>query len=358
MFENQLFMLSLERFNENPGFKRSMIHRNSQTLQIPAWQNELNRAIKDPKTLFEYLDLPKEYLPKAIQAHHAFPLRAPISFVSRIKKGDINDPLLRQILPLDLELVDQPGYNADPVGDSQAEKLPGLIHKYPNRVLLTLTGACAIHCRYCFRRHFDYQASNPSRRHWSKILEYIKSDTGISEVILSGGDPLSLSDKRLQSLIADLEEISHVKFLRFHTRQPVVIPARITDEFIRLLSETRFKPILVLHINHPQEIDTELKTAIAKLKEANIDLLNQTVLLKGVNDSVSNLTNLSLALGQAGVFPYYLHMLDKVTGASHFNIEQAQALKIMEKLKQSLPGYLVPKLVQEVQGAPYKLDVR
>ncbi len=334
-----------------------MIHRNSQTLQIPDWQNTLSQSIKDPERLFAALELPMEYLPRAMQAQQLFPLRASLPFVSRMQKGDINDPLLRQILPIDHETRHVVGFQPDPVGDQAAEILPGLIHKYHGRVLLTLTGACGIHCRYCFRRQFDYQHSNPTRQNWQQVLRYIAAEKSIHEVILSGGDPLSLSDSRLQALVAGLEQIPHIRFLRIHTRLPIVVPERITPELLTWLRNLSLKVFMVLHINHAQEIDAEVEHAIDQLKNNHIDLLNQSVLLRKVNDNAASLIDLSLRLGEIGIIPYYLHLLDKVTGASHFDVPQQQGIAIIEIMRRHLPGYLIPRLVAEVTGEPYKRPI-
>ena len=334
-----------------------MIHRNSSSLQIADWQNQLNQAVKDPKVLFELLQLPRAYLPKALQASQSFPLKVPVAFLSRMKIGDINDPLLRQVLPMDYELVKKPGFHADPVGDRDAEKLPGLIHKYKSRVLLTLTGACGIHCRYCFRRHFDYSASNPGRKYWLDVLEYLRKHIDVNEVIFSGGDPLSLSDARLGELIKDLATIEHLRFLRLHTRLPVVIPSRVTPALVEMLQNTPLKTFVVLHVNHPQEIDDSLANTITQLKKANIDLLNQSVLLTGVNDNIDALVKLSLDLGELGVIPYYLHMLDRVEGAWHFEVTDEDAENLVQSLRAELPGYLVPRLVRDVPGNMSKINL-
>lgn len=334
-----------------------MIHRNTTKLQTPDWQNTLSRSIKDPVELFEMLELPKKYLPNAQKAHQLFPLRATLPYLSRIKKGNMHDPLLKQILPIGEECHNTSGYQRDPVGDTLAEKLPGLIHKYHGRVLLTLTGACGIHCRYCFRRHFNYQASNPARNLWNSTVDYIAENESIHEVILSGGDPLSLSDNRLHDLISDLSQIPHLRFLRVHTRQPILLPERVTPKLLSAISDTRLKVIIVLHINHVQEIDNDVNNCISLIKTANVDLLNQSVLLKGVNDTAEILSELSLKLGEMGIFPYYLHMLDKVEGAAHFDVEDNRAQQIIESMRASLPGYLVPKLVREIAGESSKMPV-
>ena len=337
-----------------------MIHRNRQTLQMPMqqkWQNQLSEAIKTPEALINELKLPRSLLPEIIKAHQLFPIRVPLSFVRKMEKGNINDPLLKQVIPQSDELIKHAQYSTDPVGDLAAEKTPGLLHKYAGRVLLTVTGACGIHCRYCFRRHFDYSASNPSKQNWQNCLDYIRNDDSIFEVILSGGDPLSLSDQKLSSLINDISLIPHIRFLRVHTRQIIVLPDRVDSDLLKWINSTRLKTSFVIHCNHPAEIGNDTKEALARLKSAGVELFNQSVLLRGINDSVDIQKELSLTLFEAGVLPYYLHTLDKVDGAAHFDTPENSAVDLIEELQRRLPGYLVPKLVREIVGMPYKSPV-
>ncbi|MDH3325193.1 MAG: EF-P beta-lysylation protein EpmB [Gammaproteobacteria bacterium] len=334
-----------------------MIHRNKQTLQMPSWQNQLSDAIKSPEALIKALNLPISLLPEIEKAHQLFPIRVPLSFISKMEKGNINDPLLKQVIPTSDELIKHANYTKDPVGDAAAEKTPGLLHKYFGRVLLTVTGACGIHCRYCFRRHFDYSASNPGKQNWLDCLEYIRNDESIFEVILSGGDPLSLSDQKLAQLVKQIAEIPHVRFLRIHTRQIVVLPDRVNDELLQWISNSRLKCIFVIHCNHPAEIAEDTTRALNKLQSVGVELFNQSVLLRGINDSCHTLEQLSLTLFESGVKPYYLHLLDKVEGASHFDTPEYMAREILDQLQQRLPGYLVPKLVREIAGIPYKSPV-
>lgn len=334
-----------------------MIQRTAPILQGCDWKNQLAQAIRDPAELLQLLELPASLLPLAKHAAQRFPLRVPRSYLNRISKGNPDDPLLRQILPLGEELNPEPGYHDDPVGDLAAQKVPGLLHKYQGRALLVTTAACAVHCRYCFRRNFPYTNANPAQDNWSQITDYLRDDPAINEVILSGGDPLSLSDPRLATLISELESISHVTTLRIHTRLPVVLPQRVTDEMIHWLTATRFKVVMVLHINHPNEIDQEVTGAMARLKSVGITLLNQAVLLKGVNDSADILKRLSHALFDAHILPYYLHQLDKVTGAAHFAVPDQTAIELVDTLRQQLPGYLLPRLVREQAGEPSKLPL-
>jgi L-lysine 2,3-aminomutase len=271
-----------------------------------------------------------------------------------MQKGNPDDPLLRQVLPIEDELVDYPGFNLDPVGDIKAAVQPGVLHKYQGRVLLINTGSCAINCRYCFRRNFPYNELQLSKQQESGAIEYIKSDPTINEVILSGGDPLLLSDARLSQLIRQLEAIDHIKRIRIHSRLPIVLPARVTDELVNLLANCSKQLILVVHANHANELNERVITACKLLKNNGITLFNQSVLLKGVNDNAATLCELSEQLFANGIIPYYLHLLDKATGTGHFEVFECEAKILIEKVKNTLPGYLVPKLVKEIAGAESK----
>lgn len=326
-------------------------------MQHPNWQKELQQTIKDPVALLERLDLSKDKVQLSDKATLSFPVRVPQSFADRIKKGDSNDPLLRQVLPVAEEDNIQPGFSVDPLAEQKTQPIPGLLHKYHGRALLIVTGACAIHCRYCFRRHFPYADSNPVKNQWQKALDYLRQDKSIREIILSGGDPLTLSDQRLSFLVHKLAEISHIKRLRIHTRMPIVLPSRISNEITQWLTGTRLQPVIVVHTNHANELDNSVTRAITRLREAYIPLLNQSVLLKGINDSAETLINLSEALFSIGIIPYYLHMLDPVQGAAHFEVTVTKAQQIMVELRNNLPGYLVPKLVKEYAGSSYKIPV-
>lgn len=285
-----------------------------------------------------------------------FPLRVPHSFVRKMQKGNINDPLLLQILPLQQELLAVPGYTQDPLEEKQFNPLPGLLHKYYGRVLLVVTGGCALHCRYCFRRHFPYEEHSLNLSDWQKIFNYIAQDTSISEVILSGGDPLLLKDKILADLLKKLAAIPHLTTLRIHSRFPLVVPQRLTSDLAEILSSTRLKSILVIHANHANELDDEVKNGLTLLRQKLIPVLNQSVLLKGINDDAQSLIHLSQRLFDAGVLPYYLHLLDKVQGVTHFAVSKEQAQDLIRKISARLPGYLVPKLVMEVPGAQGKVN--
>jgi EF-P beta-lysylation protein EpmB len=321
------------------------------------WQTEMAEAVRDPRELLALLQLDPAWLEPAKKAAALFPLRVPHAFLARIAKGDPADPLLRQILPLGAELDEVPGYSRDPVGDMPSLAARGLLHKYRGRVLLITTGACGVHCRYCFRRHFPYSEETARADEWREALDYLKGDASINEVILSGGDPLSLSDERLAALVRSLEGIPHIRRLRIHTRQPVVLPSRVDDSLVGWLKACQLQKVVVLHINHAREIDAAVQEACARLRGTGATLLNQTVLLRGVNDSAKVLSNLSEALFEAGVLPYYLNLLDPVAGAAHFDVPEAEALVLMTELRAQLPGYLVPRLVREVPGAPSKMPV-
>ncbi|WNO08136.1 EF-P beta-lysylation protein EpmB [Teredinibacter sp. KSP-S5-2] len=331
-----------------------MIHRTIPTWQAKSWQEELSQLITDPKTLFEVLELPESMLDAAYQAHKAFPIRTTFSYTQNINKGDIHDPLLRQILPIGEELEHVEGYSNDPVGEEHTTVAPGVVHKYHGRVLLIGATQCAINCRYCFRRAFDYSANNPSRAQWQLSLQYIENDPSIEEVILSGGDPLAQSDAQISWLISQLDQISHLRRLRIHTRLPVVLPSRITQNFCRILNNSRLEKVLVIHCNHPRELSSQVSESLEKLAQEGVTLLNQSVLLKGVNDNTDTLKKLSKELFRYRVLPYYLHLLDKVHGAAHFSVSTNTATEVYQNLIAELPGYLVPKLVQEIAGEKSK----
>lgn len=321
------------------------------------WQTELAEAVRNPGELLALLELESRWLEPARRAAAAFPLRVPRPFLARIRKGDPADPLLRQVLPLGEELADAPGYTRDPVGDLPSVAAKGLLHKYQGRVLLITTGACGVHCRYCFRRHFPYSEENARSGEWKEALDYIAADASVDEVILSGGDPLALSDERLAGLERALSAIPHIKRLRIHTRQPVVLPSRVDASLLGWLAGSKLQKVVVLHVNHANEIDDAVREACARLRSAGVTLLNQTVLLRGVNDSADVLEALSEALFSAQVLPYYLNLLDPVAGSAHFDVPESEALRLMGELRARLPGYLVPKLVREVPGAPSKMPV-
>lgn len=314
-------------------------------------------AVRDPAELCRLLQLPENFPKNANGAATNFPLFVPRGFVARMKPGDPADPLLRQVLPLADESVEVPGFVDDPVGDCSSTRRVGLLQKYRGRVLLITTGTCAIHCRYCFRRHFPYDEAPRSIERWQPALEAIATDPSIHEVILSGGDPLTLVDATLAALVERLESIPHLRRLRIHTRLPIVIPERVTDELVAMLAASRLTPFVVVHANHAQELDEPTARSLAKLAKARVVLLNQAVLLAGVNDSVEAQIALCERLIELRVVPYYLHQLDRVAGAAHFDMPIAVGRQIIERLRTQLPGYAVPRYVQEVAGAPSKTEL-
>lgn len=335
---------------------RTTLSCQSDTAELPKWQTALAKAIREPDELLQYLELPASLLNGAVSASSTFALRAPLGYCQRIEKGNPNDPLLRQILPLDTELLEDQQFMLDPVGDLDAMEVPGLLHKYHGRVLIITTAACAVHCRYCFRRHFPYQ-ENRAEQNWHLAVEYIRTHSDIHEVILSGGDPLSLTESKLKKLTDKLKDIPHIKTLRIHTRQPIVLPERINSDFLSWIDSLPWKIVMVLHCNHANEIDLSVATALQQLQQRQITLLNQSVLLAGVNDDAEVLVELSKKLFKHHVLPYYLHQLDKVQGAQHFAVSEAKALQLMNNMRQKLPGYLVPKLVEENAGEKSKITL-
>ncbi|WP_027329481.1 EF-P beta-lysylation protein EpmB [Marinimicrobium agarilyticum] len=334
-----------------------MIHRTATTWQAPRWQSELADIIRSPRELYELLELDPASLPVALRASNDFALRVPRAYAARIRKGDPDDPLLRQVLPVGDELETAPGYSQDPLGEAEANPHPGLIHKYHGRVLLIVSGGCAINCRYCFRRHFPYADNNPGRARWQAALDYIAADPSITEVIYSGGDPLNAPDRQLKWLTERVSAIDHVRRLRVHTRLPVVLPNRIDEDCLDWLTHHRLATTVVIHSNHARELDGEVGAALAQLRAAGVTLLNQAVLLRGVNDTAPALSELSERLFELGVLPYYLHLLDPVAGAHHFDVPETEALALHRHLRETLPGYMVPKLVREIAGEPSKTPV-
>ncbi len=325
---------------------------NALPAKVSLWQRELAGAVREPQELMRLLAL------EGTVSANPFKLLVPHSYIARMKKGDWNDPLLRQVLPLDDELQVVEGFNHDPVGDQHSVVADGVLHKYHGRVLLVTTGACAVHCRYCFRRHFPYSDSNPVRGEWESALAYIRVNADVREVILSGGDPLTLSDERLAVLFRQLRDIPHVQRVRFHSRLPVVLPSRIDDGFLHMLEQIPQQKVMVIHANHAQELVAgDVHGVLSALHESGVTLLNQAVLLRGVNDSVQAQVELSESLFAQRVLPYYLHVLDRVAGAAHFEVPEAEAVQLLEEVRKRLPGFLVPKLVREVAGEKTKMPV-
>ena len=363
------------------------------------WQQAVKRAIREPRVLCRALGLPAEFEAGAVAAAGSFPVFVPRGFLAKMRPGDPFDPLLLQVLPRIEETTPQPGDLADPVGDAAAALSPGLLHKYESRALMVTTGACAVHCRYCFRRQFPYRETPHSVAAWEPGIAQIAQDSSLREVILSGGDPLMLVDDVLAELVERLAEIPHLRRLRVHTRLPIMIPERITAELLRLLRSTRLTPIVVVHANHPAELvepgklngsnscrerplwrsaesplprnategvpyrkghedaPSSVADALARLVDAGIPVLNQAVLLRGVNDSADVLAELCERLVDLRVLPYYLHQLDRVTGASHFEVPPDVGRALITELRRRLPGYAVPRYVQELAGAEYKIPL-
>jgi EF-P beta-lysylation protein EpmB len=322
-------------------------------LPLPSWQAALRSAVREPQELLRLLELSPEALgaPAAV----SFPLLVPRGFVARMRKGDPHDPLLKQIWPHGAELEPADGFTADPVRE-QGLAAQGVIQKYPGRVLLIASGACPLHCRYCFRREFPYTTQLAARADWSAALAELRNVADVREAILSGGDPLSLSNRRLGELLARLAD-TPVTTVRFHTRFPIAIPERVDAGLVRVLTATRLRPVVVVHTNHANELDAAVESALAALRPALTALLNQSVLLRGVNDTATSLALLSERLFACGVLPYYLHLLDRVAGAAHFDVDEAAAKNLVAELRSRLPGYLVPRLVRETPGELSKTPI-
>lgn len=327
------------------------------TLNTPSredWLSQLADVVTDPDELLRLLNVDAdENLLAGREAKRLFALRVPRAFIARMEKGNPDDPLLRQVLTVRDEFIAAPGFSTDPL-EEQHSVVPGLLHKYRNRALLLVKGGCAVNCRYCFRRHFPYADNPGNKRSWQTALDYIAAHPELDEIIFSGGDPLMAKDHELDWLIEQLETIPHVKRLRIHSRLPIVIPARITDALVARLARSSLQILLVNHINHAREIDDAFREGMARLKAAGVTLLNQSVLLRGVNDNARTLADLSNALFDAGVMPYYLHVLDKVQGAAHFMVSDEEARTIVRELLTLVSGYMVPKLAREIGGEPSK----
>jgi EF-P beta-lysylation protein EpmB len=322
--------------------------------QITNWQQLWRDSLRDPLELLEMLGLTDFSNRISAQAGNAFAFRVPRGFAAKMRHGDIHDPLLRQVLPLTEEEQLTPGFAIDAVGDLMARGATGVLHKYKGRALLVTTGSCAVNCRYCFRRHFPYADETAAAGQWREAVEYLRADASIHEVILSGGDPLSLTTPKLALLTDALKALPQLKRLRLHTRLPVVLPERVDAELLKWLSELPWPVTMVIHANHGNELGSDVGDALLQLRQTGTTLLNQSVLLAGVNDNANVLQSLSEALHQHGVLPYYLHQLDRVQGAGHFSVPDADAIALHRELMAALPGYLVPKLVREMAGEPNK----
>ncbi|WP_298860891.1 EF-P beta-lysylation protein EpmB [uncultured Gimesia sp.] len=332
----------------------------SLSLSEVTWQKSLSQAIRDPKELISRLKLPENLLEPAMKSVQLFPLMVPESYLNRMELGNPEDPLLKQILPLELENETVQGFSDDAVGDLNVRQTPGLLHKYQGRALLMVSGACAVHCRYCFRRHYPYGEEPRTLAEWEPVWEALHSDTSIQEIILSGGDPLLLTDIRLQEICKRISEIPHVKRLRIHSRLPVVLPDRIHASLLELFQQLTAGGVIVwmvIHANHPNEIAGDAEIAIRNMLQAGIPTLNQAVLLKGINDNADTLVKLSEKLINLGAVPYYLHQLDRVTGVAHFEVAEEQGRALVRELRTRLPGYAVPQYVREIAGESHKISL-
>lgn len=336
-----------------------MIPAISQALQpevLPDWRESLRDAVTDPRELLSLLGLQR--LADRLPAGDAdFPMKVPRGFVARMRPGDLRDPLLLQVLPQLAELEEKPGFGDDAVGDLASATAPGVLHKYAGRALLIAAGSCAVNCRYCFRRHFPYAGERAATHAWREAVDCLAADTSIREVILSGGDPLVLATQKLTNLTDALSTLPHVIRLRIHSRLPVVLPERVDAALVAWLSSLPLQRVVVIHANHPNELDANVGAACRRLREAGAMLLNQSVLLRGVNDDAGVLTELSERLSSFGVLPYYLHQLDRVRGTAHFEVPDTHARRLLGMLRARLPGYLVPRLVREVPGRDAKVPV-
>ena len=320
------------------------------------WHQDLAGAIRDPETLLNRLELDLSYLPAARDAARLFSVMVPESFLARMRPGDPDDPLLGQVLPVAREQHAEVS-TVDAVGDLDARRAPGLIHKYNGRALLIATGSCAVHCRYCFRRHYPYGEEPRRLDEWDPAIDQLANDHSINEVILSGGDPLMLSDTRLDQLISRLEEIDHLSRLRLHTRLPVVLPSRVTGTLCDRLRNGRLTPVVVVHANHPAEVVDDCADALRQLVHSGLTVLNQAVLLRGINDNADTLAELCNRLADLGVIPYYLHQLDRVEGTTHFEVPERRGRELVDELESRLPGYAVPRYVREIPGASGKVQL-
>lgn len=323
------------------------------------WQKELQNSFSDVQTFLNYLQIDTDSPHIASHGQRVMPMRVPISFAQRIRKNDLEDPLLRQVLPslAEDQYHSDDNFTQDPLSESDYLPQTGVLHKYRGRALLVINGSCAIHCRYCFRREFDYRTNVPSKKAWRKTFDYLENDPSIEEIILSGGDPLLMSDDYLKFFIDHLTALSHIKRIRFHTRIPVVLPSRITPQLLNILNDHHLQSVIVVHVNHPAEIDSDVKTTLNTLRSNHHTLLNQSTLLKGVNDDALTIAQLSETLFDSGVLPYYMHLLDQVRGSQHFFISLQSAIHIYKQVQSLLSGYLVPRFVKEYPGQPHKTHI-
>ncbi len=335
----------------------TVIESTIQPAATESWQRGLATAVRDPDELLDLLQLSDEWREPARRAAQLFPLMVPRSFLERMEVGNPYDPLLLQVLPLGAEEIVPDDYSLDAVGDQDAKRAPGLLQKYAGRALMIATGACAVHCRYCFRRHYAYGEDPKRLVDWEPAFQVLRKDDSIHELILSGGDPLMLTDRRLGELCALLQTIPHLRRLRVHTRLPIVLPERVTPQLLELLTAGPLTPIVVVHSNHPRELSGSCSDALRQLVRAGCTVLNQAVLLRGINDDADTLAELCEKLVDLGVMPYYLHQLDRVIGTAHFEVAEARGLELIAALRPRLPGYAIPQFVREIAGAPHKVPI-
>lgn len=325
-----------------------------QTDTTLTWSQHLSRALTSLPELIQQLALPDDMLTEGLAAQAAFKLLVPRPYLSRIEVGNPQDPLLLQILPSAMEMQAVPGYTTDPLAEAEHNPQKAIVHKYKRRLLVIAAGSCAVNCRYCFRRHFPYGENQLAQSEWQSVIDYLVAHPEVNEVIFSGGDPLMMKDALLADKVRKLEALPQIKRIRIHSRLPVVIPQRVCEEMLSWITSSRLDIVMVWHINHANEVDEEVILAATKLKQAGVTLLNQGVLLKGINDTVEAQVALSEAVFKAGLLPYYMFTLDPVEGAAHFDISIEQAQRLMGKVAAELPGYLVPRLAKEIPGKDAK----
>ncbi|MCG8033791.1 MAG: EF-P beta-lysylation protein EpmB [Candidatus Thiodiazotropha taylori] len=344
--------------SRNISIAAHIIPETESCVQAPGWRKALADGFTDVPSLLEYLQIEPSAVSDHIRASRQFSLRVPKVFATLMRKGYPDDPLLLQVLPSASEMDLADGFSTDPVGDHMAGQSPGLLQKYHGRILIITTGACAVHCRYCFRRHYPYTGATATNSQWRHIIDYLETNPAVEEVILSGGDPLMISDDKLERWLAQLEALPQIKRLRIHTRLPVVLPQRITAELLSVLKRCPINKVMVIHANHPNELSPAVAEGMKRVAASDVTLLNQSVLLKGVNDHCDTLVRLSNRLFEIGVLPYYLHLLDRVEGAAHFELEKTAILRLQQQLMTELPGYLMPRMVREIAGVLYKTPIQ
>lgn len=321
---------------------------------VPLWRQIQRENFTDWTKLLTHLELDSERAEQVLLKNPKFLLNIPKRLVQKMAHGNWDDPILLQFLPTTKELENTALFVLDPVGDRTSRKKPKLLQKYHGRALIICTSACAMHCRYCFRQHFDYQTSDLL---FKEELDEIAKEPSLSEILLSGGDPLSLSDSQLEPLLGALDQIPHVKRIRFHTRFPMGIPERIDERFLHMLASCKKQILFIIHCNHAREFDQDILQKLKKVQQLGIPVLSQSVLLKNVNDSVEVLQNLFLLLIDNGILPYSLNQMDRVQGAAHFEVPEETGIRLMTQLQALVPGYALPKYIREIPGQPQKTRI-